>query len=455
MQLVCDLEVHSKYSRAVSHNMLIPTMVKWALWKGIDVLGTGDFTHPFWFDQLNEQLEEDGTGLLKVKNGQGKAQNLRFVLTGEVSSIYTQGGKGRRIHTILVAPSFAAAKAINQKLSSGGKLSADGRPVLGLSAKSILRYVLDVNEQLGLSAGGFIIPAHVWTPWFGLYGSKSGFDSLQECFEELTPHVHALETGLSSDPPMNWRLSANDAVALTSFSDAHSAPNLMREATVVEVKSRTYEDIAAALQNPVSRHRESAGSGRGDLSSKEIASSPPVADSRNDKGENCIAYTLEFFPEEGKYHYDGIAGRKLRLTPVETKQLQQDNPALANKVTIGVMHRVDDLADRAADYRPTKRPGYISMIPLQEIIADYCGLGKQSKRVQAEYEQLVMRASEFDLLVRLPAPELRTLIGGQLADAVLAVRAGEIVIEPGYDGVYGTIQIKKKEYNENEQLSLL
>lgn len=417
MELVCDLEIHSKYARAVSKDMVVPEMAKWASRKGIDVLGTGDFTHPVWLAELEQHLKEDGKGLLQVRQGGREANNIRFMLTGEVSLIYSQGGSGRRVHIIIVAPSFEIVKAINAKLAPSGTLSSDGRPVLGLSAKWLLEYILEINQKFGLNdkTGAFLIPAHVWTPWFGLYGSKSGFDSLEECFEELTPHIHTIETGLSSDPPMNWRLSKNDNVAITSFSDAHSAPNLMREATIVNVKEKTYKNIAEALQNPTTR------------------------------GENKIDYTLEFFPEEGKYHYDGIADQNLRLAPAETAKLLETNPALAKKVTVGVLSRVEDLADRQEDYKPTNRPLYKSAIPLQEIIADLYGVGKQSQKVQAEYERIVNLKNEFDVLVRASERELIPILGQELANAVLAVRRGEVEIEPGYDGVFGKISVKKSD----------
>lgn len=462
MELVSDLEVHSKYARAVSQMMIIPEMAKWASRKGIDILGTGDFTHPVWLAELKQYIVEDDSGLLTLKDS-SQNPHLRFILTGEVSLIYSQGGAGRRVHMILVAPSFEVATAINEKLAHSGTLSSDGRPVLGLSAKWLLEYILEINQKFSLiddpaatdyvnRPGAFIIPAHVWTPWFGLYGSKSGFDSLEECFEELAPHVRSVETGLSSDIPMNWRLSANDKVALVSFSDAHSAPNLMREATVVEVEEKSYAALAQALQNPYSRHPE-----RSEGSPTDVGHSNKLRDSSAmPQNDNCIKYTLEFFPEEGKYHYDGIANQNLRLSPEERKELEKTDPAKAKKVTIGVMSRVDELADRPVGYQAPNRPGSISVIPLQEIIADLRGVSKGSKKVQAEYEQLVSQASEFDILIRFPESELKQKVGNQLTDAVLAVRRGEVDIEPGYDGVYGTIKIKKTAYNEEEkQLKLL
>lgn len=459
MQLICDLEVHSKYARAVSRYMMVPEMAKWARWKGIDIIGTGDCTHPLWLAELKEALVEDGTGLLQLRsdvynakghsNGSnGDRVNPRFILTGEVSLIYSQGGQGRRVHIIIVAPSLQAVEMLNQKLTKHGKLASDGRPVLGLSAKQLLTYVLAVNADLGLTddpadpayrkgkAGLYLIPAHVWTPWFGLYGSKSGFDSLEECFEELTPHIRAIETGLSSDLLMNWRLSANDTVSLVSFSDAHSAPNLMREATVIAVQERSYGAISQALQNPSS-----------DLD-------PHTVDPEKNQNKNQIIKTLEFFPEEGKYHYDGIADQKLRLSPAETAKLRQKNPALARKVTVGVLSRVEELADRPADYRPSHRPPGQSVIPLQEIIAAVKKVGKQSKKVQAEYERLVEQVTEYCLLTEASESELRSLAGDELATAILLVRRGDVKIEPGYDGIYGTIEINWQGHQAQQKLDL-
>lgn len=434
MEYVCDLEVHSKYARAVSPSMVVPEIAQWAKWKGIQVVGTGDFTHPVWLAELKQHLVGDGSGLLRQK-----ADNLpnrpHFMLTGEVSLIYSQGGRGRRVHIIIVAPSFEVVEAINNKLAGSGTLSSDGRPVLGLSAKWLLEHILAVNRQFNLiddpndpsyldNPGAYLIPAHVWTPWFGLYGSKSGFDSLADCFEELTSHIRAIETGLSSDLPMNWRLSANDKVALVSFSDAHSAPNLMREATVVEVTQPTYGTISQALQNPTN------------------------------SGPNRITQTLEFFPEEGKYHYDGIADQQLRLTPAATAKLRQTNPALAKKVTVGVLSRVEDLADRPIGYQPTNRPGFVSVIPLQEIIADIRRVGKSSQKVQTEYQAAISHQSEFAILVRLPVEVLSQFLDPAVVDGIMAVRQGEVDIEPGYDGIFGKIKLRPKTAS-TQQLNLL
>ncbi len=423
MKLVADLQIHSKYAYAVSKFMVVPEIVNWAKRKGITLIGTGDCTHPLWLDELRANLEEDGTGLLRLKNQ--PENNLRFMLTGEISSIYSQGGRGRRVHTLVISPSFTAIEALNEKLTAHGKLISDGRPVLGLSVKKFLSYVLEVNKTLNLTdditaadyadhPGIFIIPAHVWTPWFGLYGSKSGFDSLEECFEELTPHVRAIETGLSADIPMNWRLSDHDRIGLVSFSDAHSGINLMREATVLEVERPSFAAVAAALQTPT-------------------ANQP-----------NHIIETLEFFPEEGKYHMDGIATQELRLHPKETKRLWQEDPVLAKKVTVGVLSRVEELADRPEGFRPDNRPGYRSIIPLHEIIADILGVKKTSKKVLTRYMELTDNTSEYDLLIQLTEPELTKTVGLELAQAITAMRSGEVRVEPGYDGIFGTISITKK-----------
>lgn len=431
MELICDLEIHSRYARAVSKNMSVEQLVTWSQKKGTTLAGTGDFTHPLWLQELQRDLIEEGSGLLRPKSLPREHQ-LRFMLTAEVSCIFSQGGKGRRVHCLIMAPSFQVAQAISDKLAHHGKLLSDGRPILGLSLKKLLEYVLAVNEAYGLTddiaaatyaqhPGAFLIPAHVWTPWFGLFGSKSGFDSLDEAFEELSPHVRAVETGLSSDPAMNWRIAANDRLALVSFSDAHSAPNLMREATVVQVSRQSYASVAQALQNP----RRIVGQEQG------------------------IKTTVEFFPEEGKYHYDGIADQKLSLSPSQRKQLAEKDPVLAKKITIGVMSRVDELANRPEGFTDQTRPPYVRVIPLQEIIADVLQVGKQSKKVQALYDQAVMQTTEYRILLHLTEPELATIFASasafapDLVRAVLQVRQGRVEIEPGYDGVYGVIRLPK------------
>lgn len=415
LKFICDLEIHSKYAYAVSRSMDVPTIAQWAKLKGIDLVGTGDFTHPEWLAQLKALLEEDDSGLLKLKN---QTNSLRFVLTAEVSSVFSQGGRARRVHTLIVAPNFATVEKINQQLSRFGRLSADGRPILKISCKELLAIVLEVNRQLkfGVNEGAFIIPAHVWTPWYGLFGSKSGFDSLVEAYEELSPFVRVIETGLSSDMPMNWRLSAHDSLALVSFSDAHSAINLGREATVVQLKSVNYVDLSIALQNPRKSQAE----------------------------QNAIVETYEFFPQEGKYYYDGIAQQRLSLHPSETTEFKLNQPHLASRVTVGVLSRVNDLADRATDYLPTNRPPFRSLVPLVDLIAASFGQRKQTKKVLITYMSLIAQCPEFKILTDLPKNELLKLTDPKIATAILAVRQGEVKLTPGYDGIYGIVELLKK-----------
>jgi DNA helicase-2/ATP-dependent DNA helicase PcrA len=402
MRVIADLEVHSKYARAVSKDMVVPVMVGWAKKKGITLLGTGDFTHPFWISELKKQLVEAEDGLYKLKDSEDP---IRFILTAEVSSIYSQSGKTRRIHTILVAPSFEAAEQINRELTRrGANLYSDGRPVMGLTAKDIAAIALAADDRV------MVIPAHIWTPWFSLFGSMSGFDSIKECFGDIAGKIAAVETGLSSDPPMNWRLSQLDPYAIVSFSDAHSPANLMREATVFEIEKLDYDHLRKALVSPDEK--------------------------------NKIAYTIEFFPEEGKYHFDGHRGHKIRLHPKETKEKEGLCPVCHRPVTVGVLNRVEQLADRPEGFEDPKRPPYKRMVQLDQIIAESMGVGTASKQVTAEYERLLSDfGSEFVILTEASSEDLSKRANSKLVDGINRVREGKIHIEPGYDGEYGVVKV--------------
>ncbi len=401
MRIICDLEIHSRFARAVSKEMTIKNLETWGIKKGIDVIGTGDFTHPEWFTELKEELEEAEPGLYKQK---GSGSPIRFLLSAEVSCIYSKNGKGRRVHILLYAPSFAVAEKINAQLGWIGNLKSDGRPIIGLDAKELAKIVLDASPDC------LVIPAHVWTPWFGLFGSMSGFDSLQECFDELAPSIYAIETGLSSDPPMNWRIAELDSKSIVSFSDAHSAPNIGREATVFELKERSYQVIADSI--------------------------------RQKSAENRIAFTIEFFPEEGMYHWDGHRNCKTRWSPRDTKQHKGICPVCGKKVTVGVMNRVETLTQRPQGFNPGNRPPFKSLVPLAEIIGEALGVGKLSKSVAAEYDRLVnVGKSEFNILLNIPEKELRAITQPMVAEGVMRVRAGKLQITPGYDGTYGIIKV--------------
>jgi uncharacterized protein (TIGR00375 family) len=407
MRFIADLHIHSRYSRATSKEMSPETLWKWAQIKGISVIGTGDFTHPQWLKELREKTEEQGNGLLTLRKkfrqedvpASCKA-DVFSLLTAEISCIYRKNDRTRKIHAIVLAPSFGDAERINRALSKIGNLSADGRPILGLDAKELLRIVLDSSPS------SVMIPAHAWTPHFSVFGASSGFDTLEECFEELTPHIYAIETGLSSDPAMNWRLSALDGLTLLSNSDAHSPMKIGREATIFDA-GLSYTDI-----------RESVRTGKGLLG------------------------TIEFFPEEGKYHYDGHRSCSSCLLPKESIRRNNLCPVCGKRVTIGVMHRVESLADRKEGFRPEGAPPFHSVIPLHEIIAETLKFGVSSKAVRNEYEKVVGElGSELGILLDTPVEDIEAAGSVRLRQAIEKMRLGEVSISPGYDGEYGKIKI--------------
>lgn len=417
MHITMDAHIHSRYSRATSQNLNVDGLYEWAQYKGINVIGTGDFTHPFWLNELKQKLVERGDGLLKYKNADDKDGPL-FILSTELSCIYSQGGKGRRIHLVIFAPSFGIVDKINENLSKIGNLFSDGRPILGISAKNLAKIIWEASEET------LIIPAHAWTPWFSIFGSNSGFDSVSECFEELTPKIFALETGLSSDPPMNWRLSALDRYALVSFSDAHSLAKLGREATVFEIKDKrdlSFDGIVKMIKegNPEFRQKH------------------PLPDLRLDS-------TIEFFPEEGKYHFDGDRNCGLSLSPEETKKLLNKCPKCGRAITVGVMHRVDTLADRKEGFVPENTPSYKSLVPLIEIIAQILNQQVTSSTVLNEYMKIIKTVSpEIPLLLDTPLENLQGQISPKIIEGIQKVREGKVEKIPGYDGIYGVIKIKE------------
>jgi uncharacterized protein (TIGR00375 family) len=406
MRFLADLHIHSRYSRATSKDMSPEGIGKWAQLKGIRVIGTGDFTHPQWIRELEEKLEPTGNGLYTLKKefpAEGVPDSCKaevsFLLTAEISCIYSKGGRTRKVHVLVLASDFDAAGRISAALGSIGNLSSDGRPILGLDAKELLRIILDASPD------ALFIPAHAWTPHFSVFGSASGFDSLEECFEELTPHIHAIETGLSSDPPMNWRLSALDRVTLISNSDAHSPSKIGREATIFD-RSITYGSIRDAI--------------------------------RTRKG---FLGTVEFFPEEGKYHYDGHKACGVSLSPAETRQRNEICPLCLKKVTVGVMNRVGKLADREEGYRPEGAPIFHSLIPLQELIAETLKVGASSKKVARAYQALLEQlGNEHTILMNSPLDDIEAAGSPLLREAVARMRAGNVRIIPGYDGEYGKVR---------------
>lgn len=410
MRFIADLHIHSRYSRATSPDMSVENLWKWSQLKGIDVIGTGDFTHPKWFLELKDKLEVTSNNLFKLKDNYSKhyipescRSEVFFMLTTEISCIYSKNGRIRKIHNLVFIPDFNVASKINAALSKIGNLSADGRPILGLDAKELLKIIRDISDE------AMLVPAHAWTPHFSIFGSSSGFDSFEECFEELTPYVYSIETGLSSDPPMNWRLSHLDHITLISNSDAHSPAKLGREATIFDTDI-SYMAIINAIKNK-----------RGFLG------------------------TIEFFPQEGKYHYDGHRTCGIRLSPKETINHNYLCPVCGKKVTIGVMHRVEKLADREDGFRPEGSPPYYSIIPLPEIIAETLKVGVNSKAVVNEYFKLIEKlGNEFRILINASVDEIESAGSPLLSKAISRMRAGNVHIEPGFDGEYGKITIFEK-----------
>lgn len=401
-EYIVDFHLHSKYSRAVSRDMDTGHMSLWGVKKGIDVLASADFTHPLWFAELEKNLELDSHGLYKLKGAKDKT---RFILSTEISCIYSQGGRVRRIHIVVILPTLDAVKKFNTSLASQGiNLKSDGRPILGLNAERVVELAFQASPD------AITIPAHVWTPWFSLFGSMSGFDSIEECFGKQSHHIHAVETGLSSDPAMNWRLKQLDKIQIVSSSDAHSPKKMGREATVFELETLGYKEIKQALEKP--------------------------------NAKNKIAYTIEFYPEEGKYHFDGHMKCKVRMSPEETKRVKGICPKCGKKLTVGVMNRVDVLADRPSTYRTKERPQFKSIVPLQEIIADTFDVGDVSKRVQAEYEKIIAHVgNEFFVLLHATKEQIADVADPLVTDGIMRVREGKLHILPGYDGEYGTVQV--------------
>ena len=399
MKFIGDFHIHSKYSRAVSPSMDLDNLDRWANIKGIKVLGTGDFTHPKWFESIKEKLEPAEPGLFKLRKVDSPT---RFILTSEISCIYKKANKVRKVHIIVFAPSISTAEKINEKLSEIGNLHSDGRPILGLDAKELAKIVFDANEDC------MVIPAHAWTPWFSVFGSKSGFNSLEECFDEYTKYIYAIETGLSSDPAMNWRLSQLDNITLISNSDSHSPQKIGREVNVFDTEL-SYKGIAEAIKT---------------------------------KNKDKFLYTVEFFPEEGKYHYDGHRLCNLSLPPEGSKNLNNICPKCGKLLTIGVLNRVEELADRPQGFIPENAIPFKSLIPLNEVIAESIGVSVASKKVTEYYNNLIKNTgNEFKILLDSTREEIEKGSLSEIAEGVIRMREGKVSIEPGYDGVYGKIKI--------------
>ena len=407
MKIIGDLHIHSRFSMATSKEGTPENLDFWARKKGISLIGTGDFTHPAWRAELRERLIPEGNGLYRLKEEYVKEESrkfsgegTRFVVSGEISSIYKKNGKTRKVHNVILLPSLEAADAMAQRLEKIGNIHSDGRPILGLDSHDLLEMMLDVCPE------GILIPAHIWTPHFSVLGAKSGFDSVEECFEELTPYVHALETGLSSDPAMNWRISGLDRYQLVSNSDAHSPSRLGREANLLDIDC-SYEGLYQAIQT-----------GKG------------------------LEGTVEFFPEEGKYHFDGHRKCGVSLSPTEAERLGGICPVCGKKLTMGVDHRVEQLADREEGFVKEDGKKYESLVPLPEVISACMGYSTASKKVQGCFEQMLQKlGTEFDILRNVPAEDIKSCAGERIAEGIENVRTGHVKRIPGYDGEYGKIEL--------------
>lgn len=435
MQIIADLQIHSKYSRAVSQKMDLFEIAHWASKKGIQLVATGDWTHPLWFRHMNENLKETASGIYELR----KNPDVKFLLSTEISSIYSQGGQVRRVHNLIFSPSIEICQKIIRKLQSeGAHLMSDGRPIVGISSKDLLEMVLEIDENI------LFVPAHVWTPWFALYGSKSGFDSIEECFgSENAKHIYAVETGLSSDPIMNWQIKELENRSIVSFSDAHSGPKLGREATVfvpanneqIIIDQLTYSDIAGAI-------RQEAGS------------------------KLKIGYTIEFFPEEGKYHWSGHRVCNIRYNAKETKEKGETCPVCHKPLTIGVENRVLDLSYKSLGKddllflknksdlifvydKEKKRKPFVSLIPLLEILTEINN-GSPVKGFRAYEEITSTFGTEFDILMKKSYEEIETHAGSQLQKAIEIIRNRKVFVDPGYDGVFGVVKIFDGEKTHEE-----
>lgn len=393
MRVIADLHLHSKYSRATSKQLDIANLEKWAKVKGLNLLGTGDFTHPEWIKELKANLSEDGTGILKSKNG------MNFIIQTEVSLIYTDLGKGRRVHNVILAPSFGVVGQITEYFKKHGRVDYDGRPIFKIPCDELTYELKKLSDDIE------VIPAHIWTPWFSLFGSMSGFDDIKDAFKDQTKNIYALETGLSSDPQMNWRLSELDRFALVSCSDSHSfwPWRIGREATLFDLKELTYKNLIKALRT-----------------------------------KEGLLGTIEVDPAYGKYHFDGHRNCKVCLSPKESLKLKNICPVCGRQLTIGVDHRIEELADREEGFKPKDAKDFKRLIPLSEIISNLVGKAIATKTVWAEFHKLVKDGkSELDILLETPFDELKKLVDEKIAKAIIDNREGKIKIKPGYDGEYG------------------
>ncbi|MDE1825834.1 MAG: DNA helicase UvrD [Candidatus Micrarchaeota archaeon] len=404
MEAIADFHIHSRFAMACSKNITLQGLDLGARQKGISVIGTGDFTHPTWLNEIKNELVPAEQGLFKRRNSDSET---RFALSAEVCTVFESAGKSKKIHNCILVPTLEAAEEINQSLSKFGDLRSDGRPLLGMSAAQM------VETLMGISKDVFVFPAHAWTPWFGVFGAFSGFDSMEEAYEDQVKHIHALETGLSSDPEMNWRISKLDKYALLSNSDPHSIPKIGREANVFDFEENelSYNSIIKAIKGKDKRH---------------------------------FKMTIEFYPEEGKYHYDGHRGCDVSLSPEESKKYNGRCPVCGKRLTIGVEHRVEELADRPQGYKPKDAIPFVHVVPLIEVLSYVTRKGDKSMHVQGLYTKLIEKfGSEFNVTIKADIDQIKE-VDKDLAAAIEKVRSDDVNLIPGYDGVFGTVDILKR-----------
>ncbi len=445
MQQILDLHIHSKYSRSCSPELTLENIDAACRVKGVDIIATGDFTYPLWFSEIKSKLEEipltrlikggSKSGLYRLKSA--KNDRVKFILSTEVALIYKDGGAARRIHLVIHAPNIGAAEELNNFLDKKYNIRSDGRPILGMSAPALMKLVLGIDKKF------LIYPAHIWTPWFAVFGSKSGFDKMEECFHEYAKNIYAIETGLSSDPEMNWRLSALDKLTVLSNSDAHSLPNIAREANVFEMKNICYDEIYEIIKNKKIL-----------LENKVLASR---GGSLSGDKKTGVKYTIEFYPEEGMYHYDGHRACGISFTPEQTKKQKNICPVCKKPLVIGVMNRVDELADRPLGFKPKCAAPFKKLVELDKIIAEALDIkSRHSKRVQSAYHDLIKSGvNELNILLNISYKELTAMTDPAIVLGIKRVREGNLIIKPGFDGQYGTIKIfSEDEKNKNNQKSL-
>lgn len=423
MRYITDWHVHSKYSRACSKDLELPKIAEWCERKGINIVATGDWTHPKWFAHLEENLEEVRPGIYRIRRGAvatrpSPHRETEFMLITEVSQIYKKGEQTRRVHNLIWSPSLETCKKVNQELTKRGfNLRSDGRPILGIDSETLYKMLREIDERI------IVIPAHAWTPWYAIFGSKSGFNSIEECFGSMSKYIYAIETGLSSNPQMNWQLSQLDQVVLISNSDAHSPKNLAREANVFEFDAPpTYSDFVRVLR---------------------------------EQDRSTFKYTIEFYPEEGKYHADGCASDAFCCSPEESLKLGDRCPKCKKKLVLGVQHRIGELSDRSAGVVVDRKIPFKSIIPLAEILAEIYGVSStSSKKVQAEYFKLTDQIDELTLLLDTSIETIVSISSEPtLGEAIRRMRAGEVFKRSGYDGIYGKITVFDESRSKNVKRS--